>query len=183
MYTVRTFYQIYQHVSLTTIEGSQMIPRIVFGSMFPCLRISFSSISRVLSSKFVTLIIVACRTNRMFASHKSDFWKMNHGGPIYRDASKRNHSVLKMILLLSVNSDILELTAEQLQFIPKIVLLRNFGAYVGRLWDKLPEHIKADSEIQQYRHCTQHYNLSWQQTHIDGPTPLIKNCCECQREL
>jgi len=88
-----------------------------------------------------------------------------------------------MFLFLSVNSNILELTAEQLQFIPKIVLLRNFGDYVERLWDKLPEHIKVDSEIQQYRSCMRHYNLPWQQTHIDGPTPLIKNCGECQREL
>src|SRR5580765_2452744 len=101
-------------LDLPQFEGPQMMSRIVFGSMFPCLRISFSSISRVLSSKFVTLIIVACRTNRMlsFANHKSDFWKMNHGGPIYRGALKRNYSVLKMFLFLSVNSDILELTAE-----------------------------------------------------------------------
>src|SRR5580765_6081169 len=114
MYTVWAFYQLINTLVLPQCEGPQVIPRIVFGSMFPCLRISFSSINRVLSSKFVALIIIACRTNRMLSltSHKSDFWKMNHGGPIYRDASKRNHSLLKMFLFLSVNSDILELTAE-----------------------------------------------------------------------
>jgi hypothetical protein len=88
-----------------------------------------------------------------------------------------------MFLLLSVDSDILELTTEQLQIIPKIVLLRDFGSYVEQLWDKLPEHIKADSEVQQYRRCTRHYNLPWQQTHFDGPTPLIKNCGKCQQKL
>ena len=117
----------------------------------------------------------------MFALAKQ-FWKMCYeGGPIYRGASSRNRSVSKMFL--SINSDILDFTAEQLQFIPKIVLLRDFGSYVEQLWDKLPEHIKADSEVRQYRRCMRHYNQPWQQTHIDGPTPLIKNCGECQRKL
>lgn len=48
------------------------------------------------------------------------------------------------------------------------------------MWDKLPEHIKADLEIQQYRRCLKHYNLSCHHTHIVGPPPLIKNCSECQ---
>jgi len=47
-------------------------------------------------------------------------------------------------------SDILDLTAEDLQYIPKPVLLRVCGHYVHYLWDRLPEHLKADSKIQQY---------------------------------
>ncbi|XP_011686369.1 PREDICTED: uncharacterized protein K02A2.6-like [Wasmannia auropunctata] len=46
----------------------------------------------------------------------------------------------------------------------------------------LSEHIKADSEVQQYRRCLKHYNQPWQQTHIDGPAPFVKNCSECRRE-
>jgi len=52
------------------------------------------------------------------------------------------------MFLLSDKRAILWLTAEQLQYIPKIVLLQNFGNYVERLWAKLPEYIKADSEVQ-----------------------------------
>lgn len=104
-------------------------------------------------------------------------------GPIYRGASSRNRSVSKMFLLLSDKRDILGLTAEQLQYIPKILLLRNFGSYVELLWDKLPEHIKTDSEIQQYRRCLRHHNQPWQRTHIDGPAPMIIDCSECQGEL
>lgn len=86
-----------------------------------------------------------------------------------------------MFLLLSDNSDICNLSAEQLKYIPKIVLLRQFYNYIDYVWDKLPEDIRADSEIQQYRRCLQHYNLPCHETHIDGPPPLIKNCGECQR--
>ncbi|KYQ57306.1 hypothetical protein ALC60_03735, partial [Trachymyrmex zeteki] len=77
-------------------------------------------------------------------------------------------------------SDILDLSAEQLQYIPKIVLLRVYG-YIDHVWVKLPEHVKADSEIRTYRRCGKHYNQPWQRTHIDGPAPKIKDCSECRR--
>ncbi|KYM96049.1 hypothetical protein ALC62_13299 [Cyphomyrmex costatus] len=57
------------------------------------------------------------------------------------------------------SSDIRELNAEQLQYIPKIVLLQVYGDYIDHVWDRLPEHIRADSEVQRYRRCLKHYNL------------------------
>lgn len=86
-----------------------------------------------------------------------------------------------MFLALSHPSDILDLSAEQLQYLPKVVLLRVCGNYIDHVWDKLPEHIKADSEVRTYRRCYEHYNQPWQRTHIDGPAPRIKDCSECQR--
>jgi len=86
-----------------------------------------------------------------------------------------------MSLILLDSCDILTLTAEQLRYVPKIVLLQKFGYYVEFLWDRLPEHIKPDSEVQQYRRCLKHYNLPSQRTHIDSPAPLIKDCDECLR--
>ena len=62
-----------------------------------------------------------------------------------------------MFLLLLDNSDIYDLTADQLKYIPKIILLRQFYNYIDYLWDRLPDHIKADLEIQQYRRCLKHY--------------------------
>jgi hypothetical protein len=88
-----------------------------------------------------------------------------------------------MFPILTDRRDILNLTAEELEFVPKIVLLRNFERYVQLLWDRLPEHIKADPEVQSYRACLEHYNRPWQRTHIDGPPPLIKDCHECNRAL
>ncbi|KYQ52414.1 hypothetical protein ALC60_08472 [Trachymyrmex zeteki] len=55
-----------------------------------------------------------------------------------------------MYLALCHPSDILDLSAEQLQYIPKIVLLRVYGDYIDHVWDKLPEHVKADSETHTY---------------------------------
>lgn len=87
-----------------------------------------------------------------------------------------------MFLPLTSKRNILEFTAEQLQFVPKIILLRDFGDYVEQLWDRLPEHVKLDPEVQRYRACLEHYNRPWQRTHIDGPPPLIRNCTECSKK-
>lgn len=87
-----------------------------------------------------------------------------------------------MFFFITDVHDIRDLTSEQLKYIPKTVLLRNnFCKHIDDLWDRLPEHIKADPEIQQYRRCLKHYNCLWQRTHIDGPAPLIRNCSVCQR--
>ncbi|KYN31615.1 Nuclear pore complex protein Nup98-Nup96 [Trachymyrmex septentrionalis] len=51
-----------------------------------------------------------------------------------------------MYLALSHPSDIRNLSAEQLQYIPKVVLLRVYGDYIEHVWDQLPEHVKANSE-------------------------------------
>jgi len=74
--------------------------------------------------------------------------------------------------MVSNNRDVQSLTAEQLKHTPKIVLLQEC---IDQLWNRLSEHIRANSEIQQYHRCLKHYNLLCHQTHIDGPTPLIKN--------
>ncbi|KYN00528.1 hypothetical protein ALC62_08701 [Cyphomyrmex costatus] len=76
-------------------------------------------------------------------------------------------------MFLIVSND---LTSKELEYIPKIVLLREFENCIDLLWDRLPEHIRADSVVQRHRRCLKHYNFPSHQTHIDGPAPLIKNC-------
>ena len=44
-----------------------------------------------------------------------------------------------MYLALCHPSDIRDLNVEQLQYIPKVVLLRVYGDYIEYIWDKLPE--------------------------------------------
>ncbi|KYN10280.1 hypothetical protein ALC57_17595, partial [Trachymyrmex cornetzi] len=87
-----------------------------------------------------------------------------------------------MIFLLTNKREILDFTAEQLQYIPKILLLQEFENYVEILWDRLPNHLKTDPEVQRCRPCLEHYNRPWQRTHIDGPPPLIKDCDESNFE-
>lgn len=89
-------------------------------------------------------------------------------------------SVGKMFFVLA--DDILRLSAEELRFIPKVILLQEFGQYVDRLWEKLPEHLTADREVQGYRRCFKHYNQPWQRDHIDGPTPYVKDCVICNSQ-
>jgi len=48
------------------------------------------------------------------------------------------------------------LSAEQLQYIPKVIPLRMYGDYIYHVWDKLSEHVKADPDVQTY-HCDEHY--------------------------
>ena len=80
-------------------------------------------------------------------------------------------------------SDIRDLRVEQLQYNcnTEVVLLCVYSDYIEHVWDKLPEHVKADSEVRTYRRCDEHYNQSWQRTHINGPASKIKDCNECQR--
>jgi hypothetical protein len=89
-------------------------------------------------------------------------------------------TVIEMFVILKEKRDILDLTAEQLRHLPKEILLQEFGNYVEYIWDKLPEDLRNDVEVQEYRVCLEHYNQPWQRTHIDGPPPTIKNCGECQ---
>ncbi|KYN27911.1 hypothetical protein ALC57_02687 [Trachymyrmex cornetzi] len=86
-----------------------------------------------------------------------------------------------MYFALCHPSDLLDLSAEQLQHIPKVVLLRVYDDYIDYVWNKLPQRVKVDSEVRTYRRCDEHYNQPWQRTHIDGPVPKIKDCTECQR--
>jgi len=86
-----------------------------------------------------------------------------------------------MYLVLYHPSDIRDLSVEQLQYISKVVPLRVCVYYIEHVWDKLPKHVKADSEVRTYHRCDEHYNQPWQRTHIDGPAQKIKDCSECQR--
>jgi len=124
---------------LPQFEGPQTIARLILGSIAPCLRFSaLSSIFRNLSSQFITRIVNGCLTNLIFL--------LDGGvGSCYLYVCKTvNRSVAKMFVLLSSPSDILDLTTEELQYIPKPILLRVCGHYVHHRWDKLPEHIKSD---------------------------------------
>jgi len=43
-----------------------------------------------------------------------------------------------------------DLSVEQLQYIPKIVLLHVYGDYIDYMWNKLPEHMKVYLELRIY---------------------------------
>ena len=86
-----------------------------------------------------------------------------------------------LITLIDLTDNILKLSVEELEYMPKVILLKKFGHYVEHLWEKLPEHVRVNSEVWGYQarttklRCKKHYNQSWQQTHIDGLVPYIKD--------
>jgi len=100
---------------------------------------------------------------------------------IYRSAQSEIAQLCNMLLIVSDTCDVHSLIAKELEYIPKIILLREFKNYIN-LWDRLPDHIKADSEIQQHRRYLKHYNLLFHRSHIDGPAPFIKNYSKCQQK-
>ncbi|KYQ58437.1 hypothetical protein ALC60_02573 [Trachymyrmex zeteki] len=54
-------------------------------------------------------------------------------------------------MFLIISDDLHSLTSKELEYIPKIILLREFENFIHVLWDRLSEHIRADSEAQRYR--------------------------------
>jgi len=70
-----------------------------------------------------------------------------------------------MFLMVSDNRDVQSLTVEQLKYIPKIVLLREFRNSIDQLWNRLSEHIRGNLKIQQYCWYLKQYNLPYHQTH------------------
>jgi len=70
--------------------------------------------------------------------------------------------------------DVHSLIAKELEYIPKIILLQKFKNYIDQLWDKLSEHIKADSEVQQHRRCLKHCEFTSLRTSVDEGTEKTK---------
>ncbi|KYN21201.1 hypothetical protein ALC57_06429 [Trachymyrmex cornetzi] len=83
-----------------------------------------------------------------------------------------------------VVSDVLHsLTSKELEYISKIVLLRQFEYCIDLLWDRLPEHIRADSEfeihIPGYQFCGPGTRLEKRLARGDrGINPLDAACRE-----
>ena len=57
------------------------------------------------------------------------------------------------------------------------------GHQIPLLWEKLPEHLRADSEVASYQTCHEHWNLPNCGDHIDGRVPARRDCHECRRKM
>lgn len=94
-----------------------------------------------------------------------------------------NNEKITQFKTFSKNSghNITELGEEELRYMPKNYLLKYLKNYISVFWEKLPENLKADPEVQEHHRCLEHYNQPWQRVHIDGPAPKIKDCSECKK--
>lgn len=72
-----------------------------------------------------------------------------------------------------------ELTASELESLPKAFLLKYYSGFINYLWDRLPERLQCDSEIASYRKCNDHFNQPWEWAHVDAPGPTRRDCEKC----
>ena len=174
---MRTLDQAYENISLSTIARPTN-----YGAYGTRQHFAVLSLLRAVPHHSQFLVAV-CDAYRQRLPHEFHVYtKCDYTSSAYLYTYETaSRSVAKTFLALSHPCDILDLSAEKLQYIPKVVRLRVYGNYIDHVWQKLPQHIQADPEVQTYRRCDEHYNQPWQRTHIDGPAPRIKDCGECQR--
>lgn len=71
------------------------------------------------------------------------------------------------------------LTKNELESFPKYFLIKHYSKFITLLWDRLPEHLQCDSEIQSYHKCNDHFNPPWELTHVDAIGPIRRDCEKC----
>ena len=86
-------------------------------------------------------------------------------------------------IVINSAKDPWEWSKEELEYIPKPLLLKYMGHQSPLLLEKLPEHLCADSEVASYQTCHEHWNLPNCGDHIDGCAPARRDCHECRRKM
>lgn len=89
----------------------------------------------------------------------------------------------KMALSLKVyyrHGSLLELTSEQLENMPKEVMITCKPNEIALVWDKLPEHMKNDIDILKYQYSSEQYNNLYEEEESDVSTPRKLYCCYCK---
>ena len=76
--------------------------------------------------------------------------------------------MVECIIVIDSAKDPWEWSKEELEYIPKPVLLKYMDHQIPLLWEKLPEHLRADSEVASCQTCHEHWNLPNCGDHIDS---------------
>lgn len=90
-----------------------------------------------------------------------------------------NMEAKRSVFLIDPSKSVWDLTKEDFEYIPKLILLKYWGREINYIWDRLPTHLREDSEVISYQVCREHWNTPEMRDHIDGPPPLIKDCHTC----
>lgn len=91
----------------------------------------------------------------------------------------------KMLLSLKAYSQVgglRNMSARQLENMPKEVMIALASDEIALVWNKLPEHMKSDKELLKYQYCNEHYNNENKSDvdEGDGPAPKKLFCCYCK---
>lgn len=75
--------------------------------------------------------------------------------------------------------DVRALTPERKSRLQKRSLIYFSPSQIEAVWEYLPKELQEDKDIQLRRPCYEHYNLTKDQDHIDGPAPSRLKCSRC----
>lgn len=81
---------------------------------------------------------------------------------------------------------LLNMTREQLENMPKEVMISLAPNEIALIWDKLPDSLKNDGDMLEYRFCYEHYSSgssedsNEERDEGDGPIPRKLYCCYCK---
>ena len=77
-----------------------------------------------------------------------------------------------------------KMTQEQLENMPKKLMIRLASNEVALVWDKLPDHLKHDPDMENCQSCYEHQSSSddsnGEKDVADRPIPRKLFCCYCQ---
>jgi hypothetical protein len=74
---------------------------------------------------------------------------------------------------------LLNMSREELENMPKEVMLATAVNEIAHVWHKLPKHLQNDVDMMKYSYCKEHEHCGGSDV-IDGPPPRRLFCCYCQ---
>ncbi|CAH1999198.1 unnamed protein product [Acanthoscelides obtectus] len=77
---------------------------------------------------------------------------------------------------------LLNMTRDELAHIPKEVLICCTPNEIAHVWNKPPEHLKEDADIQRFQFWWEHRGISGSDDEADGPSPRKMFCCYCNMQ-
>lgn len=98
----------------------------------------------------------------------------------------------KMLLSLKAYSragGLVKMSTEELENMPKEVMIALASKEIAVVWHKLPNNLKCDTDIKKYQYCDEHYNNrknggcgggEEEEDEGDGPAPRKIFCCYCK---
>ena len=102
--------------------------------------------------------------------------------------SMERDNYTKMLQSLKAYKEVgglLKMSAKQLENMPKEVLIALAPNEIALVWDRLPNHMKNDSEMLKYQFCYEHSRSSDSESSSntdvnDGPLTRRLFCCYCK---
>ena len=92
--------------------------------------------------------------------------------------------MLQAVKVYHLVGSLQKMTQEQLENMPKELMISLASNEIALVWDKLPDHLKQDPDMENYQFCYEHHSSSddsnGEKDVADGPIPRKLFCCYCK---